>query len=361
MSKTNTGNRGYLDDTVNEDGLYPIHGVAMGNNDITVGSKSGEPKLWRPSVLEEAADTLEGKDIVVNHENQDAYMKIGEVEEAKYDEERGVLYRGVIDDDELAEKISRDWLEVSPRIKHSKEHEELEGVKVPERIHGFDNLSVVRRGAAGSNEVMLEEIDELSVEELQASFDEDASDAVEEYQSIANSDEIEELQPDVDYARWLFENREGADGAAERFGCGGTHAHEIDGKTWYMPCDTHDKFLESWKELKEEENSQSEQSSDEEVEEEEFSKHESEEYSKEERRIASQMASYSELTKSECLSMVDVVNPSRETDHASLARMIYKIMGEGEMEQFYSELDKQKDKELSKTTEKDSPLNSIFS
>ena len=105
----NVGNRGFLSDELNEDGLYPIWGIALGVNDITIGNASGEPKLWRPEVLQESASTLEGKDIVVNHENQDAYLKIGEIEEAKFDEERGVVYRGVIDDDELAEKINRDW------------------------------------------------------------------------------------------------------------------------------------------------------------------------------------------------------------------------------------------------------------
>jgi hypothetical protein len=251
MVDNNTGNRGYLSDAVNEDGLYPIHGIAIGNNDITVGHKSGEPKLWRPDVLEEAADTLEGKDIVVNHENQDAYLKIGEVDEAKYDEERGVIYRGAIDDDELAEKIGRDWLEVSPRIKHTKAHEEIQGVKVPEAIRDFDNLSVVRRGAAGSNELNLGETEELSVEELQESFQSD-DDSVSEYQTIID-EEVDELAEGVDYARWMFEDRNGAEGAAAKFGCGGTHAHEVDGKTWYMPCSSHDKFLKGMNQVNEDE------------------------------------------------------------------------------------------------------------
>lgn len=252
MVENNTGNRGYLSDSVNNDGLYPIWGVALGINDITIGNASGEPKLWRPEVLQESASTLEGKDIVVNHENQDAYLKIGEIEEAKFNEERGVVYRGVIDDDELAQKINRDWLEVSPRIKHSKAHEMIQGVKVPESIQEFDNLSVVRRGAAGSNEVHLGEVEELSVEELQSAFD-TGDDEVVEYQNITDESTIEELQDDIDYARWMYNDREGAEGAAERFGCEGTHTHDVDGETWYMPCETHDKFLQGLRETDAEE------------------------------------------------------------------------------------------------------------
>ena len=477
----NTGNRGFLEDEANEDGLYPIHGVAIGNNDITVGQRSGEPKLWRPEVLEEAAETLAGKDIVVNHENQDAYMKIGEVDEAKYEEGRGVIYRGAIDDDELAEKIARDWLEVSPRIKHSKAHEEIQGVKVPESIRDFDNLSVVRRGAAGSNELTLGETEELSVEELQASF-EDEDDSVSEYQTTVDDDTLEELEEDIDYARWMYDDREGAEGAAVRFGCEGTHTREVDGETWYMPCETHDKFLQGLRETDGDEM----QEGDIEIEEmelsearrpdydgteevawdgvpadtldfytdaldidansvddltenqrediashsllgdpdadnirdlrlfpvvnpgtdnlnrnalvavrggrgqqadvpqstyesafamagrllneefdadveEEMSEHKADEYSREELRTASQMSSYSELTKSECLSLVDAFNPSRDTDYASLAQCIYKTMGDDEMEMLYSELDKRyKDKEYSESTGRDSPLNKIL-
>ncbi len=367
MVENNTGNRGYLSDSVDEDGLYPIYGVAIGNNDITIGNKSGEPKLWRPQVLEASANTLEGKDIVVNHENQDAYLKIGVIEEAKYDEETGVVYRGVIDDDELAEKINRDWLEVSPRIKHSKSHEMVQGVKIPDAIHDFDNLSVVRRGAAGSNEVHLGEIEELSVEELQSAFD-SGSDEVIEYQNISDADTIEELQGEIDYSRWMYEDRDGAEGAGPKFGCEGTHVHEVDGRKWFMPCETHEKFLKGMKEVESEENSENEELENE-IEDGVDKENEAEEelmeydqYSGEEKQIASQMASYSEMTKSECLSLVDAFNPAKDTDYQSLAKMLYKITGDDEMERLYSEMDKQyKKKEYSRNESgKSSPLNRIF-
>lgn len=416
----NTGNRGFLSDEQTEDGLYPIYGVAIGSNDITIGNKSGEPKLWRPDVLEEAADTLQGKDIVVNHENQNAFLKIGEIEEAKFEDGRGVVYRGVIDDDELAGKIDRDWLEVSPRIRHSKAHEELQGVKVPEYIQEFDNLSVVRRGAAKSNEVHLGEVEELSVEELQESFEDDDNSVI-EYQNVTDSEEAEELQEEMDFARWMYEDQNGATGASEKFGCSGSHAHQINGKTWYMPCQTHDEFLKKFKENRDSEMSLSEGSyvswddgvgrvvefgdscevqpyeeseggwcpanstiekemdelsedvpdevveqvevSDEESIEDEFAEDVVENRAREEMRMASQLASHSELTKSESLSVIDAFNPTRETDYSQFAQMIYKVMEEAEMEKLYSEMEKHMEEASASDSGSEggsSPLNKIL-
>lgn len=247
VQNSNTGNRGFLGDAANEDGLYPIWGIALGNNDITVGQKSGEPKLWRPEVLEEAADTLEGRDIVVNHENRDAYEVIGEVSEAKFTESEGVLYKGMIDSAELARKIEHGWLEVSPRIIHSKAHEMVQEVKVPDSIRKFDNLSIVRKGAAGSNEVNLGEAEELSVEELQESFETDEDKDVVEYQQLIDTSEVEELQGEIDFAQYLYDDPQAATGASQQFKCESFHTHQIQGKTWYSPCDTHDKLVESIK------------------------------------------------------------------------------------------------------------------
>lgn len=419
----NAGNRGYLSDEENEDGLYPIWGVAIGSNDITIGHKSKEPKLWRPSVLEEAASTLEGKDIVVNHENKDAYEVIGEIAEAKFDEEQGVLYQGEIDNAELAKKIEHGWLEVSPRIVHSKDHEMVEGVKVPESIREFDNLSIVRKGAAGSNEVNLGENEELSVEELQESFEAEEESVV-DYERMVESSEVEELQDDFDYAQHLYEDREGAEGAAEGLGCEGSHEHTVNGKKWYMPCQNHDKFLQNIKgeeeaseyafevgdvvetpsgkgeveELTETgayegsvENGRVEADEDDpaaqvalsdedgevvahnlselsEWEEDEEAGGEIDEelqeyadknnYSTEETRVASQMASLSPLTKVECLSMMDALNPDKKTDVKSVAKLIHKIMEEEERQQLLSEMSN--DGNDSNDSQKNNILNRII-
>lgn len=231
-----------------EDGKLKIHGVAIGDNDITRGHMSGEKKLWTPSVLEESAHTLSGKDIVVDHENRSAYKKIGEVTKADYKPGIGVIYQGVISDDELEGKIENEWLDVSPRILHSKSHEEKNGLKVPDAIREFDNLSVVRQGAAPSNTLKPGEHEELSVEELQSFFD----DGDAEFELIENTDGfVSELQEGIDMTQYLYKSQNAARGAAEALNCSGSHEHEFENETWFMPCDSHDSFLQSLKQSEE--------------------------------------------------------------------------------------------------------------
>lgn len=255
-SRPNLGNRGHVGNESDDDGLFPVHGVAIGNNDVTVGHLSGERKLWTPEVLEEAADTLEGKKIVVDHENNSAREVIGEVTDAKFDEDTGVIYRGQIDDSELARKVDNGWLEVSPRIIHSKEMEEHGDVKVPQSIRKFDNLSVVSYGAAGSNEIELGE-EELSAGELEDAFEDE--EVVSDWERpVSEDDEYAEMQEDMNYSQWMYESPEGAQGANEKFPCSGIHEHEVNGTTWYMPCSSHDDFLDAMDEVNEEEMQRSE-------------------------------------------------------------------------------------------------------
>jgi hypothetical protein len=240
---------GYLsDDNRTDEGLLIVHGVALGDNDVTLGAKSGERKLWRPEVLEESAHLLDGKDIVVNHENQDAYEKVGEVTDAQYDSGRGVIYQGVVKDDELEEKIELGWLDVSPKLLHSNEFDEIEGIKAPQSIHDFPNLSIVRKGASPSNELEAGQHPELSAEELQASFEED--EGVQEYHYRSEEEELQETPEDYDFSRWMFEDKQGAQGAAQAFPCGGIHKHTVQGEEWYMPCGSHDDFLKALKNMK---------------------------------------------------------------------------------------------------------------
>lgn len=479
MVENNTGNRGFLSDSQNEEGLFPIHGIAIGDNDITKGDKSKETKLWRPDVIQEAADTLEGKKIVVNHENKNAREVIGEITESRYEDGTGVIYRGHIDDEELAGKIGRGWLEVSPRIIHSAAHEMVQGVKIPEFIKEFHNLSVVPYGASDSNEAILGEPEELSAEELQESFEE--NEEVSEYQRVLSETEVEELQDDVDYAQWLFDNPEGAEGAAERFGCESYHEHEIEGDTYYMPCPDHDTFLQHLRETDSDDMqldadelqlseprtpsfdgteevswdgvpadtlefwvealeygdvSEVDDLSDDQRQEiashtllgdpdsdnvrdlrlfpvvnprsgdlnrnalvavrggrgqsadipqdvyesafatagrllneefdadvdEELAEHKDSEmsYNKEESRVASQMASHSRMTKAQCYSIVDLVNPERQADPIRLSDILEDMLSEDEMEVLYAELEgKYKDKQMQKRAG-DSILNSVL-
>jgi len=237
------------DENRTDEGLLKVHGVALGDNDITIGSTSNEKKLWRPEVLSESASYLEGRDIVVNHENHDAYKKVGEVKEVQHQKGKGIVYQGVIMDDELEDKVELGWLDVSPKVIHSEDHDNVNGVKSPNKILDFPNLSIVRRGASPSNELRAGEHPSMSVEELQSCF---KTDEVQEYHFNC-SEELENGLDDFDFAQWLFETPEAAIGAAQAFPCSGVHEHTVEGKTWYMPCSSHEKFLQSVEEANSEE------------------------------------------------------------------------------------------------------------
>ena len=266
-----TSGSGFISQNESDDGLLTVHGVALGSEDVTRGHLSKEKKLWRPEVLREAASSLQGKDIVVDHENKSAYHMVGRVTDSDYKEGVGIIYQGVVDSDELESKIKRQWLDVSPRIIHSSQSEQLEDdVKAPKKIHDISNLSIVRKGASESNQLNIGEHEELSVDELRGEFDEiDFEDSPSDYQRSLTKEELkefnnsnscevnlsteeaeritEELQDieDFDFSQWLYDNSQGAEGASERFPCEGSHRHEIDGETWWMPCSNHDAFLKA--------------------------------------------------------------------------------------------------------------------
>ena len=51
--------------------------------------------------------------------------------------------------------------------------------------------------------------------------------------NIAESEDYRQADPDQD----IYETQEEAEKKAEEIGCVGSHTHEIDGVTYYMPCD----------------------------------------------------------------------------------------------------------------------------
>ncbi len=163
-----------------EDGPpFTVHGVALGDDDVTVG-QSGIKKLWPAEELERAADSLEGQNLVVDHENNSSGV-VGQVTKAGYKNGTGVIYEAELFDEELAEKINNGLLEVSIRGRHV-DVEEMEenddGAKVVEDIT-FANLSIVPTGAAPSNTIEMGETEELSVAELSAFTDQLADPEIE--------------------------------------------------------------------------------------------------------------------------------------------------------------------------------------
>lgn len=145
----------FLSDSLSSDGIYQVHGVAIGPDETTTGM-SGQKKFWPAEALEEAAETLSGKNIVKNHVNSDVDAVVGAVTEARFHPEYGVIYKGELDDEELATKVSRDRLDVSPRIIHGHVddlEENDDGALVVDEVKEFVNLALVPQGAAESNEI----------------------------------------------------------------------------------------------------------------------------------------------------------------------------------------------------------------
>lgn len=163
---------------------FTVHGVALGAGDVTVG-QSGIKKKWPAEELEKAADSLQGTNLVVDHDN-DATGVVGRVTKAGYKKETGVVYEAELYDEKLAEKVQNGLLEVSIRGFHadvdSLEEDEETDAKIVEDIQ-FDNLSIVPTGAAPSNTLEMGEHAELSAAELSAFTD------------TLEAEELQEIEP----------------------------------------------------------------------------------------------------------------------------------------------------------------------
>lgn len=148
-----TAHLSHPEDSSDDDDKFVINGIALGIGDVTVG-QSGVKKVWPADELKRAAETLAGQDLVRDHINT-TEGKVGEVTEATFMEDVGVVYEAEVANhyDELANDIRAGLMEVSVRAYHAPE-EELEedddGALVVEDVY-FDNLSVVNNGASPSN------------------------------------------------------------------------------------------------------------------------------------------------------------------------------------------------------------------
>jgi len=144
-------NTAHLSTELESEGPWTIHGIAIGEGDVTRG-QSGIRKKWPKEALKPAAETLEGRSLVEDHDNTSRGV-VGTVLNADYEDGVGVLYEAELHDKELAERIKSGLLEVSIRGYHDdvdQMSETEEGAKKVSRVK-FDNLSIVPSGAAPSN------------------------------------------------------------------------------------------------------------------------------------------------------------------------------------------------------------------
>lgn len=172
-----------LADADGTDEPYTVHGVAIGEGDVTNGA-SGNRTYWPAETLEASADDLEGKKIVDDSEHDDLKATqppvssiLGEVTRSSYKPGVGVVFEGEIDDSDVASLVENGRVDVSPALFRSLgEHDESMGAQPAEEIHKWRDLSVVSEGAAPSNSIQPGAA-ALQAEALQAAFDSSDNDA----------------------------------------------------------------------------------------------------------------------------------------------------------------------------------------
>lgn len=179
-----------------EDEPFTVHGVALGEGDITEGA-SGTRTYWPRETLEAAAEGLAGKKIVDDSEHDDLGATqppvsaiLGEVTQATYKDGVGVVFEGELDDPDVAALVENDRVDVSPALfRELGEFDEEREAHPATGIHKWRDLSVVAEGAAPSNSIQPGTA-ALQAEALRAVFDESQSD------ESAESDTDEETPDD---------------------------------------------------------------------------------------------------------------------------------------------------------------------
>ena len=151
-NQSNQANPAFEDDN----DPFVVNGVALGEGDVTVGF-SQTATYWPPDVLREAAPKLEGVPIVVNNsaESHEPGSQppvsdiVGEVTDAAYADGVGIIYQGEVDDVEVARKIDRGRVDVSPVMaRELGDYSETHDARVAESIPEFRDLGIVFEGAS---------------------------------------------------------------------------------------------------------------------------------------------------------------------------------------------------------------------
>lgn len=200
-----------------------IHGVAIGE-DETTNHLNGD-KFWPAEALAQSTDSLVGVQLTKNHEHDKVEGVIGEVTKATYRDGVGILFEAEVYEEPVAHKIEQGLLEVSIHASHIVSGTTEAGAQIVEDIE-FQDLSVVPRGAAESNEVSTGSLEVAALsKELDAEF--------------------ETSYDEKDGNPWeLYFDEEDALDRAEEMGCDReAHPHTVDDEIeMWMPCSSHEDF-----------------------------------------------------------------------------------------------------------------------
>jgi len=184
-------------DNFPEKSTYKIHGVAIPENTVLQGGR-GVKHFYPPEMAEEAAEVMkkqikqDGKTFhLVSgfHELEgqaDPEQVVGEITSAGYQKGVGVVFEGETIDEEVANRISHGYVDVSPTVARSLgEYSETMGAQAVDRVSHFRDIAVVARGQEGA-EVSIganPAVEALSLDALSNGFD------------VLDSDETDE-EPD---------------------------------------------------------------------------------------------------------------------------------------------------------------------
>jgi len=183
---------------------YTVHGVAIGANEVTYGQHGA--KFWPDTALASAVESLVGVPLTKNHDDTTVESVVGEVIDAGFEPDIGIVFEAEIDDEELATKVARGRLEVSVHALHSDGGRTRDDEVIVEDVRFLD-LSLVPRGGSPSNYVeagahpseVLASLTESDVEAILATTGSTADTPMtDENTDDIEQDETTELAEDVD-------------------------------------------------------------------------------------------------------------------------------------------------------------------
>lgn len=131
-----------------------VHGVALPVNTVVQGGQ-GDRYFFPPGVLEDAADLLEGANIVKNFHELEGQAPaddvIGEVTNAAFSEGVGLVYEGELLDEDIAQRVAQGYLDVSPTVARALgQFDEARDARAVEEVVAFRDLAVVQEGQPGA-------------------------------------------------------------------------------------------------------------------------------------------------------------------------------------------------------------------
>lgn len=161
-----------------DDGPWRVHGVALGEDDVTEGV-SGKRTHWPREALEDAAEGLVGKKIVNDLDHDDLEKKqpsvdtiVGEVTAARYEPGTGIVYDGELDDPDIAKKVERGRIDVSPMLfRRLGEFDDERDAYTASEIVRWRDLATVAEGASPSASIESGAAAAMQAAALRAMFD----------------------------------------------------------------------------------------------------------------------------------------------------------------------------------------------